>query len=453
METGELRYPFDVVHYFIPEFMTRLRKSLRVSEKPSPRQSISICELLLPSYLRKGYLSIGDLITVAVSTSVIENQDLAERLAYDILLNIESAEDPPRKGDDAFLGLLSQKSDDLVSYLPPEETDEWEPKTIQNSDIDFFRELSGEPDIGVGPGEDELLRVVVRRYKGKRDNASRRRLADFLKVVLLKLGREFQHNAENHRKPLLKPFEYGDDPDDIDEERSLENIFDQGKRMEEVAYGDFLIRKRERKKKAVVFILDISNTMFYELDGLTSIHYSILSLVPLLWSLRKERYGLIFYESNSHIQKELHEEGDVEDILDNLLLMITASTGDVEKNIRGSRGSQAWGGTVPTMSLKWALEQLESSGERLGRICLYFSDFVLQDPSEAPRLENYALVEKMVAQGIKVIACVSPLAHGKIFSPYTKEALMRFRGAGANIIETGKPSDFLEGVQSLMEDF
>ncbi|MGD2200772.1 MAG: hypothetical protein PVJ38_03950 [Candidatus Bathyarchaeota archaeon] len=452
METEGLRYPFSVVQYFIPEFVARLRGSREVTDKPSPRQSITMCELLLPAYLRKGHLTFGDLVEVAVSTSKIENQDLAERFTYEILLDVDrSEEDPVPEGDEGFLGLMSQKSDDLVSYLPTEDIDKGEPTAAHDSDVDIFKEFTGQPDIGVGPGEDELLKVAVRKYKGRRNEVSRMRLAEFLKVKLLKLGRELQHSMEAELKPMLRPFEYGDDPADIDEERSLENIFDQGKRMEEVAYQDFLIRKKNRRKKAVVFILDISNTMFYEMDGLTSIHFSVLCLVPLLWSLRKERHGVIFYESNSHVQEGLHEERDIDEIIDNLLLMVTASTGDVEKNLMGSRGSRVWGGTVPTRSLRWAMDELESSSGRVDRICFYFSDFVLQDPSDEPQLENYSLIERMVGQGIRVVACVSPLARSRIFSPYTEETLERVRRAGAEIIETEKPSDFLGAVQELLD--
>ncbi len=453
MQADELRYPFSIVQFFIPEFIARLRRNRDVTDKPSPRQGIAMTSLLLPAYFRKGFLSFGDLVRVAVSTSKVENQSLAERLAYAILLEEdETGEDSGSEGED-YLGLLSQKSDDLISYAPSDsdKRGEGEPQAAYDSDVDIFKELSGQPDIGVGPGDDELLKVAVRKYKGRRDDLSRRRLAEYLKRKLLKLGLEFQQSTEVSRRPLLRPFERGDDPDDIDEERSLENIFDQGKSMEEVSYRDFLIRKRNRKKKAIVFILDISNTMFYELEGLTSIHYSVLSLVPLLWSLRKERYGLIFYESNSHIQKDLHEEGDIDPVIDNLLMLVTSTTGDVERSIRGTRGAQTWGGTVPRMSLRWAMEQLESSAERVDRICFYFSDFVLQDPGDEPQLKYFKIMERMVGQGIHVVACVSPLASGKIFSPYTRETLKRVRVAGGRIIETVKPSAFLEEVQAFME--
>ena len=454
MESDQLRYPFNMTRFFVPEFISRMRRRGEVSDKPSPRQSKAMCDLLLPAYLRKGYLSFGDLVEIAVSTSRVENQALAERLAYEILLGVDEAgEEATPEGDDAFLGLLSEKSDDLISYLPTEEEKpgQGELKAVYDSDVDLFREFTGKPDLGVGPGEDELLKMAIRKYKSRRDERSRRRLAEHLKVKLLKLGRDFQMSAEANRRPILRPFEQGDDPDDIDEDRSLENIFDQGKRMDEVGYGDFFIRKRNRRKRSIVYILDISNTMFYELDGLTSIHYSVLSLVPLLWSLRKESFGLIMYESNSHVQKSIREDRDVDDIVDDLLVLITSTTAEVEKSIRGTRGTRTWGGTVPTTSLRWAMRQLEESDARTDRICFYFSDFVLQDPGDKPHVENYEIIGRMVEQGIRVVACVSPLANGKIFSPYTRETLVRVEAAGAEVIETSTPSDFLEGLQVFLE--
>jgi hypothetical protein len=454
METDLLRYPFSVVQYFIPEFITRMRQRREVVEKPSPRQSIAMCELLLPIYLKKGRLSYQDLVETAVYTSKVENQELAERVANEVLLRVDEAEERPPLEEDALLGLMSPKSDDLI-YVSSE-TDkpgQGEPQARTDSDVDIFKELTSEPDLGVGPGEDELLRRAIRRHKDDRDEASRRRLAEFLKIKLLRLGREFERRAESLRRPMLRPFEYGDDPEDIEEEQSLENILDQGKRVEEVGYDDFLIKRRSRRRKDIVYILDISNTMFYQMEGLTSIHYSVMSLVPLLWSLRGERYGLVLYESNSHVQKDINEEGDADGLIDGLLILVTSTTGDVERSLRGTSGARTWGGTVPNQSLRWALEQLESSADRSERICFYFSDFVLEDPGEAPggKMEKYEIVRRMVEQGIHVIACVSPLARGDIFAPYTADILTQIRELGCEMLETLRPSDFLEDVQSLLE--
>ena len=94
---------------------------------------------------------------------------------------------------------------------------------------------------------------------------------------------------------------------------------------------------------------------------------------------------------------------------------------------------------------------LEESDARTDRICFYFSDFVLQDPGDKPPMENYKIIEGMVERGVRVVACVSPLARGKIFSPYTKDSLEMIREAGAEVIETPTPSDFLEGLRVFLE--
>ena len=54
----------------------------------------------------------------------------------------------------------------------------------------------------------------------------------------------------------------------------------------------------------------------------------------------------------------------------------------------------------------------------------------------------------MMGQGIHVVACVSPVAKSDLFHPYTKEVLESIKETGTRMIETYKPSDFLEEVQA-----
>jgi len=86
----------------------------------------------------------------------------------------------------------------------------------------------------------------------------RRLLAEILKEKLLKIGREFERREEWAKHRTLTPFQPGEDPDLIDEERSLDNILDIGRRIEEIRYDDFLMRQREKQKRHIIFILDIS---------------------------------------------------------------------------------------------------------------------------------------------------------------------------------------------------
>ena len=454
--TELLHYPFSMVRYFVPEFIHRMRRIREVVEKPSPRQGIAMCDLLMPRYMRKGELSIQDLVDVAVYTSKVDNQDVAQRVAIEILMNVEESEaELPELDTDALLGLMAPRHEEKLRFEFGEENDAipGEIKPLYDSDEDIFRKFSSKPDIGVGPGEDELIKQAIKEYKNRRDRATRMKLAEFLKLKLLNLAIQFRRKMEFLNRPIIRPYQYGDDANDIDEDRSLENIFDQGKTAEDVTYDDFFIRKKEKRKKAIIFILDISNTMFYQLEGLTSIHYSVMSLVPLIWSLQKERYGLVFYESNSHIHKELHEERDIDDIVDGLLYLVTSTTGDVEKIFKGTQGTQTWGGTMPTMSLRWALEELRDAGDRTEKICFFFSDFVLDEPGvlTPEKMENYSIIGKMEDLGIHVVACVSPLAKGDVFSPYTENVLNMVRESGAEMIETEKPIDFLDRVQEFLE--
>ena len=454
MEHEGLEYPFSIVHYFIPEFIVRMRKRREVLEKPSPRQAFAMCKLLVPAYMRKGKLSFVDLVEIAKYTTKVDDQDIAHMIAMEILLNPDESSDEiePLNPEDAFMGLLDQKAEGGFFHEPTaqqiESLSQYEPN--RDSKVELFNKYTNKPDMGVGPGDDELIKLIIRENKDKRDERTQRILAEFLKIKLLKLGLNMERSNEMMTRPVLRPYQIGDDTDDIDEEKSLENILDQGKSVSDVTHDDFLIKKKDRKKKSIIFILDISNTMFYQNEGLSSIHYSIMSLVPLLWSLRNEKYGLIFYESNSHVQKDIHDEINIDHLLDRMLLLVTSSTNDVEKSFRGSQGSQTWGGTVPNKSLEWALDQFDEVSERTDRICFYFSDFVLKDPdaNTARQSEIFTMIDRMMGQGIQVVACVSPVAKSDLFHPYTKEVLESITETGTRMIETYKPSDFLEEVQA-----
>jgi len=60
---------------------------------------------------------------------------------------------------------------------------------------------------------------------------------------------------------------------------------------------------------------------------------------------------------------------------------------------------------------------------------------VLQYPGDKPPVESHEIIGRIFEQGMRVVACVSPLAGGRIFSPYTREPLLRVEAAGAEIIE------------------
>ncbi|MBS7620042.1 hypothetical protein KEJ21_05290 [Candidatus Bathyarchaeota archaeon] len=448
-EIDVVKYPFSITLFFIPEFVSRMRGSSECVDKPSSRQSITMSKLLLPAYLRKGYLSFEDLVDAAVLTSRVENQPLAEKIARMILL--ESAEEVERtpcqdKGEEPQFQ-FEKEAEVSSRRAEPQEFD-----SHYESNVDVLRELSNNPDVGVGPGEDALLKSDLGAVQLEVDEKTRMRLREIIKEILLKLGREYERRLDNSRVVNVKPYEPFEDPELIDEDRSLENILDQGKQVENIRYDDFLMREMERKRRSIIYVQDISNTMFYSLRGISSIQFSILCLVPLLYALRRENYGLVLYESNSHVLKSLGDEVDYERLMDILISLLGSTTTDVEKGFMGSVGGYIWGGTVPNMSLRWAVNQLLEDSSKSDRLCFIFSDFVFDESSEDSGTRGaYEAFEKLVKSGVRVAACVSPLAYSDLFSKYSKPAIAKLRSIGCEVIETYKPMSFLEEVQRFIE--
>ncbi|MCK4438333.1 hypothetical protein KAV47_04590 [Candidatus Bathyarchaeota archaeon] len=261
-DNAYMRYPFRYAHYFVPEFITRMRLSRDCDAKPSPRQGINMGKLMLPPYLRQGYLSFNDLLNAAVVTSHMECQRVAEKIAAEILVNLEHEEEPDYDftGED-FLSLLTKNVQEEVYVTPHGIGQENDFAAAHNSTVDQFESFQNKPDIGIGPGEDEIVKTGVRVMKNSKSEENRKILADLLKERLLKLGREFERKEDWAKQRSITPFQRGEDPDLIDEERSLENILDLGRSIDEIRYDDFMMRRRDRQKRTIIYILDISNTM------------------------------------------------------------------------------------------------------------------------------------------------------------------------------------------------
>ena len=113
-----------------------------------------------------------------------------------------------------------------------------------------------------------------------------------------------------------------------------------------------------------------------------------------------------------------------------------------------------WGGTVPDKSLKWAYDEITDINDRSDRMVFIFSDFVLTQPGEETeeKTENYQILERMLDHGVRVCACVSPLAHKSIFKPYTKRSISDMEKLGIFMADTYRPSTFLDQANEFISD-
>jgi len=71
--------------WFSLKFITALRNHEKCMYKPSVRQAIAICKLILARFMNKGECEVSDFIEIAVVTSPLENQTLARKIATELL--------------------------------------------------------------------------------------------------------------------------------------------------------------------------------------------------------------------------------------------------------------------------------------------------------------------------------------------------------------------------------
>ncbi|TFF90108.1 MAG: hypothetical protein EU548_04660, partial [Promethearchaeota archaeon] len=71
--------------WFSLKFINILRKHEKCAYKPSIRQAIAICKLLISRFMHRGICDIEDFIEIAVITSPLENKQLAKKIATEML--------------------------------------------------------------------------------------------------------------------------------------------------------------------------------------------------------------------------------------------------------------------------------------------------------------------------------------------------------------------------------
>jgi len=295
-----------------------------------------------------------------------------------------------------------------------------------------------------GEGEEKLFNFFL-----EADFETQFKLKGHIMSRLMNIGLEFD-NIGSKPRYIIRPFEVGDDPSFIDELKSFENIFvDLGKTVDDIEYNDYLIRKKVIRPKTVIFLQDISNSMYVRHDMNRSINKTVLALIPLIHALRGLKFGLAFFESNTHIVKELHDEKDEDQILSTLLFLATASEVELWKDFWSKKKDQRiYGGTAPNMSLIWARSQLSGLLDRSVKICFIFSDFMFTESTES---EEYQTIKSMLEQGIKVVACVSPLALNEKLREHAIPILSSLGRLGCEIILTTTPRDFLRRMELILD--
>ncbi len=490
----KLRVPYSFSENFVLEFTEKMRLITDAYEMPSPRQSIYMHKLLCARFMNKGQLTYEDFIEIATVTSKTRSQQMARKIAWQICRFTHEL--PPANQN--FLRMvpifgsesgssteLGGKSLPEKIYMGEEEGEAKKNKAFSKEErarnaviqriidlakkyimrtgnkifgynkndefsdifeIEQVNEIFDLDSIGFFPGrgEDNILKFFL-----EADSDIQSKLKGPVKGRLKQIGLEFQSIGCKPRYSV-KPFEIGDDPSFIDEERSIENIFvDLGKTVDDIEYNDYLIRKKVMRPKTVIFLQDISNSMYIPYENTRSISYTMLALIPLIHALRRMKYGLAFFESNTHVIKDLFTEKTEDDIIDTLLFLGTSPAEDIWKRLwmRREKGERTWGGTSPYMSLMWANDQFKKIQDRSIKVCFIFSDFAFQNAQES---EEYKTVRSMLEHGVKVFACVPPFGSNEKLKEYVSPIVTNFRRLGCEFITVKEPRDFLQRLDPLL---
>ncbi len=366
---------------FATEFVRRMRAypDLPLGTDPSPRQAIAIPSILTSRLMRQGFLRPDDFITAAVATSYVDNQEIALKIATEILTRTRYES----RISEVFRGEGQQA---LARN-----------RTLSHA-IEGAEELGSKVEetgsrSGAGLG-DESFTEWARLFRGQRDY--RRRLYEMAERIRMASSSSCEFTAQTIEDSgildgeKLQHFEDSSDPDLVDFEESIESIISLGKRLSEITPDDLMVRERRGQRKSIVFLEDISGSMG------ASLKYSMLCMVLLLYAFRKHELALAFFEGNPYIVREFFSKESVDETIERVL------------------SANPMYGTMGGKVLEWARRHLaQVDGRYYEKLCVICSDMGFHD------IERVLIeLKKMKQEGVEVLIIVPP---GFVYRSYLDE--------------------------------
>ena len=217
--------------------------------------------------------------------------------------------------------------------------------------------------LSAGSGENLLKQWFMHR-KELPENA-KQKVKELAKKVLIELGIYYSRarlgSSTTGPIPInmVRPYSIGDDFENIDLEETINNILEKGKKLDHITYDDFFVFETAKGLRTVCFELDISGSMTGE-----KLAYMSICVTMLCYGMRKDELGIAFFESDTHILKDLNQKIDLEKLADDLLSV------------------SARGGTKMQSALEWANKQFKDHSYSREKLNVLFTDaeiFDLQD--------------------------------------------------------------------------
>ncbi|MCS6858875.1 MAG: VWA domain-containing protein [Abditibacteriales bacterium] len=218
--------------------------------------------------------------------------------------------------------------------------------------------------LSAGPGENLLVQWFNCRERVPRKIKDS--LQAMVKELLIGLGVHYARarlgSSETGVVPAttVRPYLLGDDDELVDVDETIENLLSKGKTIDMIDYDDFLVAETVHGRRAVCIALDVSGSMSGE-----KLAYMAICTTMLVYAMRRDELALCFFESDTHVVKDLHdEEVDIEEIADDLLTL------------------QPMGGTMVSKALQWASQNFKATAAQ-DKLCVIFTDGEIFDLEES----------------------------------------------------------------------
>lgn len=218
--------------------------------------------------------------------------------------------------------------------------------------------------LSAGSGENLLKQWF--NHRGNLAITTKQKVKELAKKILIDLGIYYSRArlGTSITGPIpinrVRPFTIGDEFENVDLEATLMNILEKGKKIEHINYDDFLVNETAKGLRSACFELDISGSMSGD-----KLAYMAICVTMLVYGMRKDELAITFFESDTHVLKEMEKNVDLEKLADDLL------------NV------EAKGGTIIQKALEWARQQFKKKSNSREKLNILFTDAEIYDIKQA----------------------------------------------------------------------
>ncbi len=249
--------------------------------------------------------------------------------------------------------------------------------------FDLEKALKGANKIGGNEGMNEIIgslqagsgENLLKQWFIHRQNIppkAKEKVKELAKKILIELGIYYSRarlgTAVTGPIPIniVRPLTIGDDYENVDLEETINNILEKGKRLEHINYDDFYVYETAKGQRSACFELDISGSMSGD-----KLAYMGICITMLIYGMKMDELAVAFFESNTHVLKEMTKKVELESLAEELL-SVTAK-----------------GGTRLKAALDFAIKQFKESSSSREKLNILFTDaeiFDIKDVAEDLRV-------------------------------------------------------------------